>query len=96
MTGAVTRNKHDMNLRIKKNAHYKESSSGDPSSDTEKEGHTESTTYVRKGVMINKKDGENPASDNENCSDRREQARTNMRSAPIGKGTPHTTTKRNA
>jgi len=96
MTGAVTRNKHDMNLRIKKNAHYKDSSSGDPHSYVNQDGHTESTTYVRKGVMINKKYRVSAASENENCSDRREQARTNMRSAPIGKGTPHTTTKRNA
>ena len=85
-----------MNLRIKKDTQYRESSSGDSSGDTEKEDHTESTMYVRKGAVINKQDGESTASDDENSSDRREQARTNMRSTPFGKGAPHTTTKRNA
>jgi len=51
--------------------------------------------YARKSANINKQDRENPASDDENCNDRREETRINMRSAPFRKGSPHTTTKRN-
>jgi len=93
MTGIIAKNKHDKNIRIKKEFQYRGNSGGDSSGDTEKEDHTKGTTYVHKGADINKEDGKKPVSDDENSDDRREQKKINRRSAPFGKGSSHTTTK---
>jgi len=96
MTGIIAKNKHDKTLRIKKEFQYRGNSGGDSSGDTEKEDHTEGTTYVHKGADINKEDRKKPVSDDENSDDRREQTKINRRSVPFGKGSSRTTTKRNA
>ena len=95
MTGIIAKNKHDKNIRIKKEFQYRGNSGGDSSGDTEKEDHTEGTMYVHKGADMNKEDGKKPVSDNKNSDDRREQTMINRRSAPFGKGSSRTTTKSN-
>jgi len=91
----TAKNKHNKNMSIKKEFQYRGNSGGDSNSDTEKEDHTEGTTYVHKGADINKEDGKKPVSDNKNSDDRREQTMINRRSAPFGKGSSRTTTKSN-